>query len=316
MDRNLALEALWVTESAAIAAAKWRGRGDKNAADDAATKAMREAFRTVPIRGTVRIGEGEMDEAPMLYIGEKVGSWTDADPLADVAVDPLEGTKLTAANGPGAITVIAFAEDGKFLNAPDMYMNKIAVGPEAKGAIDINRQESWNLAAIAEAKRVNVSDLTAIILDRERHKPLIAAVRAAGACVQLISDGDLMAAIDTADPDTAVDVLFGWGGAPEGVLAAAALRCMGGDMQGVLIPENDAQAQRAMQMTGRAIGYTYGLEDLAGGHVMFAATGVTDGPVMRGVRFLHGGGALTESIVMRSKSGTYRKIRSRRPPAK
>ncbi|HTM67782.1 MAG TPA: class II fructose-bisphosphatase [Candidatus Binatia bacterium] len=316
MDRNLALEALWVTESAAIAAAKWRGRGDKIAADDAATKAMREAFRTVPIRGTVRIGEGEMDEAPMLYIGEKVGSWQDQDPLVDVAVDPLEGTKLTAANGPGAITVIAFAEDGKFLNAPDMYMNKIAVGPEAKGAIDINRQESWNLAAIAEAKRCNVSDLTAIILDRERHKPLIAAVRATGACVQLISDGDLMAALATADPDTAVDVLFGWGGAPEGVLAAAALRCMGGDMQGVLIPENDAQAARAMQMTGKPMGHVYGLTDLAGGHVMFAATGVTDGPVMRGVRFLHDGTTLVESIVMRSKSGTYRKIRARRPPGK
>ncbi|HTK05189.1 MAG TPA: class II fructose-bisphosphatase [Candidatus Eisenbacteria bacterium] len=315
MDRNLALEALWVTESAAISAAKWRGRGDKIAADDAATKAMREAFRTVPIRGTVRIGEGEMDEAPMLYIGEQVGSWNEADPLVDVAVDPLEGTKLTAANGPGAITVIAFAEDGKFLNAPDMYMNKIAVGPEAKGAIDINRQESWNLAAIAEAKRCNVSDLTAIILDRERHKPLIAAVRAAGACVQLISDGDLMAALATADPDTAVDVLFGWGGAPEGVLAAAALRCMGGDMQGVLIPEDDAQAQRAMQMTGKPLGHVYGLTDLAGGHVMFAATGVTDGPVMRGVRFLHDGTTLVESIVMRSKSGTYRKIRARRPPA-
>ncbi|MEY4744737.1 MAG: hypothetical protein RL272_682 [Candidatus Parcubacteria bacterium] len=315
MDRNLALEALWVTESAAVSAAHWRGRGDKNAADDAATKAMREAFRTVPIRGTVRIGEGEMDEAPMLYIGEKVGAWGEGDPLVDVAVDPLEGTKLCAANGPGAITVIAFAEDGRFLNAPDMYMEKIAVGPEARGAIDIRRGAAWNLSAVAEAKRVKVADLTAVVLDRDRHKALIAEVRAAGACVQLISDGDLMAALATADPDTAVDILLGSGGAPEGVLAAAALRCVGGDMQGVLLPEDDAQAARAAAMTGRPLGHVYGLEDLAGGHVMFAASGVTDGPVLRGVRFLHDGGAMTESIVTRSKSGTYRKIHARHKPA-
>lgn len=314
MDRNLALEAIWVTESAAIAAARWRGRGDKNAADHAATEAMRETFRTVPIRGTVRIGEGEMDEAPMLYIGERVGSWEEAAPLVDVAVDPLEGTKLCAANGPGAITVIAFAEDGRFLNAPDMYMDKIAVGPEAKGAIDIRRGPTWNLHAVAEAKGVGIGDLTAIVLDRERHKALIEEVRRAGACVQLISDGDLMAALATADPDTAVDVLFGSGGAPEGVLAAAALRCVGGDMQGVLLPEDDAQAARAAQMTGRQPDHVYGLLDLAGGHVMFAATGVTDGPVLRGVRFTKDGSSLTESIVTRSKSGTYRKIRARRPP--
>ncbi len=313
MDRNLALEAVWVTESAAIAAGRWRGRGDKNAADEAATTAMRAAIGQMPIRGTVRIGEGEKDEAPMLYIGEKVGAWGEGDPFADIAVDPLEGTKLCAANGPGAITVIAFADDGGFLNAPDMYMNKIAVGPEAKGVIDIRRQPSWNLAAVAEAKQVNVSDLTAIILDRDRHKPLVAEVRAAGASVQLISDGDLMAALATADPDTAVDILFGWGGAPEGVLAAAALRCVGGDMQGVLIAEDEAQAARAVAMTKRPIGHVFGLEDLAGGHVMFAATGVTDGPVLRGVRYRADGMAWTESIVMRSKSGTYRKIRARHP---
>jgi fructose-1,6-bisphosphatase II / sedoheptulose-1,7-bisphosphatase len=308
MDRNLALEAVWVTELAAIAAGRWRGRGDKNAADGAATTAMRDAFPRVPIRGTVRIGEGEMDEAPMLYIGEKVGAWGENDPLADIAVDPLEGTKLTATNGPGAITVIAFAEDGGFLNAPDMYMNKIAVGPEAKGAIDIRRQPSWNLAAVAEAKGVSVGDLTAIILDRDRHKPLIDEVRAAGACVQLITDGDLMAALATADPDTAVDILFGWGGAPEGVLAAAALRCVGGDMQGVLIPENDEQDKRAREMTKHRAGHVFGLEQLAGGNVMFAATGVTDGPVLRGVRYMPDGSAHTESIVMRSVSGTIRRI--------
>lgn len=313
MDRNLALEAVWVTESAAIAAGRWRGRGDKNAADDAATKAMREAIGAMPIRGTVRIGEGEMDEAPMLFIGEQVGAWGENDPLADIAVDPLEGTKLCASNGPGAITVIAFADDGGFLNAPDMYMNKIAVGPEAKGAIDICRRPSWNLSAVAEAKRVNVGDLTAIILDRDRHKPLVAEVRAAGACVQLITDGDLMAALATADPDTAVDILFGWGGAPEGVLAAAALRCVGGDMQGVLIAENGEQASRAVEMTKRPISHVYGLNDLASGHVMFAATGVTDGQVLRGVRYLKDGSAWTESLVMRSKSGSYRKIKAFHP---
>lgn len=312
MDRNLALESLFATECAAIAAARWRGRGDKRAADRAATLAMRKALSTVAIRGTVRIGEGEMDLATkdeMLWNGEAVGRWGENDPLVDIATDPLEGTNLCASNGSGAITTLAFAEDGHFLSAPDMYMDKIAVGKEARGAIDIRQGVLWNLHSIAEAKKVDVGDLTAIVLGRKRHEAMIAEIRSAGARVQLITDGDLMAAIATADPETGIDVLFGSGGAPEGVLAAAALRSMGGDMQGILLPQNADEEKRAVEKTGRSVDHVYTIEEMARGHVMFAATGVTDGSVFKGVRFLKDGSAVTHSIVTRSKTGSIRWIK-------
>ncbi len=312
MDRNLALEVVRVTEAAALASARFMGRGDGVGADNAAVEAMRHAFDTVNICGTVVIGEGERDEAPMLYIGEQVGEgWKLAGgaPRVDIAVDPLEGTNLCASGASDAIAVIAMAEDGKFLNAPDTYMDKIAVGPEARGAIDILRDPTWNLHAIAEAKRAKVADLTAIILDRPRHQELIAEVRKAGARIRLISDGDVSAAIATCTHETGIDVLFGIGGAPEGVIAAAALRCVGGDMQGRLrFRSNDEQA-RAHRMGITDADRIYKLEDLAQGEVLFAATGVTAGAFLGGVQFF-GGGAKTSSVVMRSKSGTVRRIES------
>jgi fructose-1,6-bisphosphatase II len=313
MDKNLALEAIRVTEAAALASARWMGRGDAKGADQAAVEAMRHAFDTLEICGTVVIGEGERDEAPMLYIGETVGAgWKHPDkhtPAVDIAVDPLEGTNLCATGAAGSIAVIAMAEHGKFLNAPDTYMAKIAVGAAARGAIDFTKSPTWNLAAIAEAKRARVQDLTAIILDRPRHAELIAEVRKAGARIQLITDGDVAAAIATCKPETGIDVLFGTGGAPEGVLAAAALRCVGGDMQGQLRFRNDEERARARKMGITDEHRIYKLEDLAQGEVMFAATGVTPGPFLNGVRFF-GGGAQTYSVVMRSKSGTIRWIES------
>jgi fructose-1,6-bisphosphatase II len=311
-DKNLALETLHATESAAIAAARWRGLGNKRAADRAATMAMRKALALAAIRGTVKIGEGEMDEATdeeMLWNGEKVGRWDERDPFVDIATDPLEGTNLCAKNGPGAITTLAFAEDGCFLNAPDMYMHKIAVGPVAKGAIKLSMGVTWNLHAIAEAKKVKTSDLTAVFLERDRHNAMIAEARVLGTHVQLISDGDLMAAIATADPESDIDVLFGIGGAPEGVLAAAALKSMGGDMQGLLAPESAEQAARAIAKTGRGIDHFYTIDEMAQGHVMFAATGVTDGAVFKGVRFMPDGSAVTHSMVTRSKTGSIRWIK-------
>ena len=308
MDRNLSLDVLWVTELAAIAAARWCGRGDKNAADGAATEAMRKALGSVAIRGKVVIGEGELDEAPMLYIGEPVGLGQPEHPAVDIAVDPLEGTNLCAKNGPGAITVIAMAQDGGFLHAPDMYMLKIAVGPVGRGLIDITQSATWNLQTLAKARDMPVAHLNAIILDRPRHRELIEEVRTAGARVQLISDGDLMAAIATARPGSGVDILFGSGGAPEGVIAAAALRCLGGDMQGILKPDDEAQAARAVSMTGKPIDHVYSLTEMAKGDVMFAASGVTDGPVLRGVRYRKDGITVTHSIAMRSKSGNVRMI--------
>lgn len=298
MERDLTLDAVRIVATAAAAAAPWRGKGDKNAADDAAVTAMRDAFRTVPISGTVRIGEGEMDEAPMLYIGERLGTWDPGTPTVDIAVDPLEGTALCARGAPGAVTTVAFAERGWFLHAPDVYMEKIAVGPAARGVIDIRKGATWNLSAIAEAKRVAVGDLGAVILNRPRHAALIAEVHRAGARVELISDGDLMAAATTA-LSGGCDVLFGIGGAPEGVLAAAALRCLGGDIQGVLRPETPEQAARIEAMTGHSADRVYGLFDLAAGNITFAAAGVTRGPLLRGVRV----STLVvevQSIVMRS----------------
>ena len=248
MDRNLALEVVRVTEAAALAAARFVGLGYEDGADRAATEAMRRTFGYMHIRGRVVIGEGERDEAPMLYIGEQLGDGATDAPEIDIAVDPLEGTNLCANGIDDALAVVAMAEHGQFLNAPDTYMNKIAVGPIARGAIDIRRSATHNLAAIAEAKRVRVADLTAVILDRPRHEALVAEVRKAGVRIRLISDGDVGGAIATADPATGIDVLLGVGGAPEGVLAAAALRCFGGDMQGVLQFRNDEERARAMRM--------------------------------------------------------------------
>jgi fructose-1,6-bisphosphatase class II len=312
MDRNLALELVRVTEAAALSCARWMGRGDAKGADQAAVDAMRRAFDSITIRGTVVIGEGERDEAPMLFIGEQVGlGWHDGGgetaPKVDIAVDPLEGTNLCATGAPDSIAVIAVAEDGKFLNAPDTYMDKIAVGPSGKGCIDIAKSPSWNLSALAEAKRARVEDLTAIILERPRHQELINEVRKTGARIRLITDGDVSAAIATCKDETGIDILFGIGGAPEGVLAAAALRCVGGDMQGRLKYRNDGERARAEKMGVKDHDKIYRVDELAQGNVMFAATGVTDGAFLKGVHFF-GGGASTHSVVMRSKSGTVRFI--------
>ena len=289
MDRNLALEVVRVTEAAALAAARFVGLGYRDGADRAATEAMRRTFGYMHIRGRVVIGEGERDEAPMLYIGEEVGDGDPDAPEIDIAVDPLEGTNLCANGLDDALAVVAMAEHGQFLNAPDTYMNKIAVGPVARGAIDIRRSATHNLAAIAEAKRVRVADLTAVILDRPRHEELVAEVRKAGVRIRLITDGDVGGAIATADPATGIDVLLGVGGAPEGVLAAAALRCFGGDMQGMLQFRNDEERARADAHGHQGSRPHLRLDELASGDVMFAATGVTDGFLLQG-RALHGGG--------------------------
>lgn len=311
MDRNLALEAVRVTEAAALSAARFVGLGDREGADRAATEAMRQTFGSLHIRGEVVIGEGERDEAPMLYIGERLGDEAEDAPEVDIAVDPLEGTNLCANGLNDALAVLAMAEQGQFLNAPDTYMDKLAVGPSVgRGVIDIRRTPTQNLYAVAEAKRVSVSDLTAVILDRPRHEALVAEVRATGARIRLISDGDVGGAIATADPTTGIDVLMGIGGAPEGVLAAAALRGTGGDFQGVLKPRSPEEAARAGRMGIADLDHVFGIEELASGDVMFAATGVTDGFLLRGVRFL-GDGAETFSVVTRSRSGTVRFIRAR-----
>ena len=308
MDRNLALEFVRVTEAAALASGRWIGRGEKNAADDAAVTAMRGAFQSMDFDGLVVIGEGEMDEAPMLYIGERVGRGT--GPQIDIACDPLEGTTITAKGGSEAIAVIAVAARGCFLAAPDMYMDKIAVGPMARGAIDITKSPTWNLQEVARALGKAVEDLMVIILDRPRHAGLIAEVRAAGARIRLISDGDVSAAVATAQPESGVDVLIGSGGAPEGVIAAAALRCLGGDMQAKLIFSSPEEIARAITMGITDQDRVYQLEDMARGHVMFVATGVTNGSFLSGVRF-SGRGAFTHSIVMRSETGTVREIHTR-----
>jgi fructose-1,6-bisphosphatase II / sedoheptulose-1,7-bisphosphatase len=305
VDRNLALELVRVTEAAALAASRWMGRGDKNAADGAAVDAMRRAFDTVAIRGTVVIGEGEMDEAPMLYIGEKIGL---GGPEVDIAVDPLEGTSITAKGGPNAMAVVALAPKGGFLHAPDIYMDKLAVGPGLPpGVVDIEETPEKNLRELAKAKKVDVSDLVVCLLDRDRHKEKIRACRAAGARIMLIPDGDVSGVVAVSQPETGVDMYLGSGGAPEGVLAAATLRCIGGQMQGRLLFENEDQVARAREMGVTDPDRKYGLEDMASGEVMFAATGVTTGAMLRGVRRFSGG-AITHSIVMRSKSGTVRYV--------
>ena len=314
MDRNLALEVVRVTEAAALSCARLMGRGDREGADRLAVEAMRRAFETVAVRGTVVIGEGERDEAPMLYIGEKVGMGWSAGargemPKVDIAVDPLEGTNLCATGSPDAIAVIAMAEDGQFLNAPDTYMDKIAVGPAAKGAIDIMRPPTYNLHAIAEAKRARVEDLTSIILDRPRHEKLINEVRKAGARIRLITDGDVSAALATCSTETGIDVLFGIGGAPEGVLAAAALACIGGQFQGRLVLDTEEKRERARKMGIKDPRKKYAMHDMVQGDCVFSATGVTTGSLLQGVRFKKDV-IETETVVMRSATGTVRWIRA------
>jgi len=311
-DRNLALEVVRITEAAALASARLMGRGDRKHADHVAVEAMRRAFDAMDIRGTVVIGEGERDEAPMLFIGETVGAgWKEGagSPKVDIAVDPLEGTNLCATGAPDAISVIAIADDGQFLNAPDTYMQKIAVGPEARGVIDLRESATWNLERIAKAKGKKVEDCTAVILDRDRHSDLIAEVRQAGARIRLIGDGDVSGAVMTANPESGIDVLFGTGGAPEGVIAAAALKCVGGGFQGRLRFRSEEERARAKKMGVAPEDTIYQLEELAKGDVMFAATGVTKGYLLDGVHFF-GDRATTESIVMRSKSGTVRVIQA------
>jgi fructose-1,6-bisphosphatase II / sedoheptulose-1,7-bisphosphatase len=305
-DRNLALEAVRVTERAAVASSAWMGRGDEKAADQAAVDAMRQALNVLDIDGTVVIGEGERDEAPMLYIGERVGSGR--GPKVDIALDPLEGTTITATGGPNAIACIAMAGEGGFLNAPDTYMDKIAIGgglPE--GLLDIDAAPKENLARLAKAKNVAIGDLVVLILDRPRHQELIARVREAGARIRLIRDGDVAGVIATARPNSGIDIYIGIGGAPEGVLAAAALRSIGGQMQGRLHFRNDDERSRARTMGIGDLDRVYDLHDLAAGDVMFAATGVTDGTMLSGVRSFPGG-VITQSIVMRSKTGTVRVV--------
>ena len=305
MDRNLALEAVRVTEAAALAASMLMGRGDEKAADQAAVDAMRRALNSLAIDGTVVIGEGERDEAPMLYIGEKVGA---GGPPIDIALDPLEGTTITAKGGPNALAVVAMAEAGGFLNAPDVYMDKIAVGAGLPdGVVDLDAKPEENLKNLARAKKLEIPDIVACILDRPRHSELIQRVRAAGARIMLISDGDVSGVIATSRPESGVDIYMGSGGAPEGVLAAAALRCIGGQMQGRLLFRNDEERVRARRLGIEDLGRKYELLDLAKGNVMFAATGVTDGTMLRGVRRFSGG-ATTHSMVMRSQTGTVRFI--------
>lgn len=305
-DRNLALEAVRVTEAAALAAAHWLGRGDEKAADQAAVDAMRRTLNGLSVQGRIVIGEGERDEAPMLYIGEEVGAGGTLK--VDIALDPLEGTTITAKGGPNALAVVAMAEQGGFLHAPDTYMDKIAVGPMLpSGTVDLDFSVAENLQRLATAKGVQINDLVVCILERPRHEQLIAAVREAGARITLISDGDVSAAIATAMPDSGIDLYIGSGGAPEGVLAAAALRCIGGHMQGRLIFRTDDEKQRALKCGISDLNRKYDLLDLAKGDVMFAATGVTDGSWLQGVR-LTGDTARTHSVVMRSKTGTVRYI--------
>jgi fructose-1,6-bisphosphatase II / sedoheptulose-1,7-bisphosphatase len=307
MDRNLALEVVRVTEAAALAAAKLVGRGDKDGADQAAVDAMRDALNSLNIQGRVVIGEGERDEAPMLYIGEQVGTGT--GPKIDIALDPLEGTDITARGGPNALAVIAMTDEGGFLNAPDVYMDKLAVGPGVDPKIlDLDAPIGDILKKVAKEKGGRVDELTVCILDRPRHEKLINDVRVAGARIILIGDGDVSAVIATTDPDTGIDVYVGNGGAPEGVLAAAALQCIGGSILGRLVFRNNDEIGRAERWGITDLKRVYATNDLARGeNVMFAATGVTDGTMLRGVRRF-AGGAKTSSLVLRSKSGTVRRI--------
>jgi fructose-1,6-bisphosphatase II len=306
VERNLALEVVRVTEAAALSSARWMGLGNAKAAEQAAVDAMRKGFDAVSFCGRVVIGQGEQDEAPMLFTGERIGGGDGAE--LDVALQPLEGANIVAQGRANALAVVAITDQGGFFRAPDTYMDKIAVGPRAKNAVDLSQSPSQNLENIAGAKKCYVEDLTVVILDRPAHAELIREVREAGARIKLIQDGDVSAAIATAFPESGVDVLMGVGGAPEGVLAAAALQCLGGDMQGRLRPRNNEEIERARRAGVKDLDRVYRINDLAsGGELMFAATGVTDGDLLRGVRFF-GGGARTHSVVIRQRSGTTRFI--------
>ncbi len=311
MQRELAIEFVRVTEAAAIASARWMGRGDKESADQAAVDAMRGMFDTIDIDGEVVIGEGEIDEAPMLYIGEKIGTRNGQVPKVDIAVDPLEGTTIIAEGRANALSVLAVATRGSFLHAPDMYMDKIAVGSRAKGAINIDLSVSENIQNVAEAMNKSVKDVTVVVLDKARHRgkdKLIEEVRATGAKIKLIKDGDVAGALATGLPETGVDILMGVGGAPEGVLAAAGLKCIGGDMQARLMPQNEDEVKRAREMGITDVNASLKIEDLAAGdQIIFSASGVTDGEMLDGVRFEEEQ-AITHSIVMRAKTGTIRLV--------
>lgn len=307
MDRNLAMEFVRVTEAAALSCARLMGRGDERAADHAATEAMRRVLSSVQINGTIVIGEGERDEAPMLYIGEKVGIGSGSE--LDLAVDPLEGTTILATGGPNALAVIASAPKGNLFNAPDIYMDKIAVGPRAKGVIDITKPPAWNLTQVADALGMYIEDLTVVILNRPRHETLIREVRKTGARIRLIGDGDVSGAIATCREEAGVDILMGIGGAPEGVIAAAALQCFGGDFQAIFKPKNEREIERMQKMGIRDHQKVYQVDDLAKENCLFAATGVTSGDFLEGVRYFKGG-AHTHSVVLRQQSRTVRYIRA------
>jgi len=310
LDRVLVLEMVRVTEAAAIAASHLIGRGDEKAADAAAVEAMRKAFDELYMDGTVVIGEGERDEAPMLFIGEKVGGAPGKGPKIDIALDPLEGTTITAKAGPNALAVLAAAEEGCLLNAPDVYMDKIAIGPGyPEGTIDLRKSPSENIKSLAAAKGVEPNQIIACVLDRPRHADMIAELRELGCGIRLIPDGDVAGVIATTDPETTIDIYMGSGGAPEGVLACAALRCVGGQFQGKLLFRNDDERARARKWGIDDLDRIYDLKDLAKGDCIFAATGVTDGSLLDGVKHLKGGKMTTESVVMRASSGTVRWIR-------
>ncbi len=308
MDRNLALEFVRITEAAALASARFMGRGDEKAADQAAVDAMRKAFDSVNIDGVVVIGEGERDEAPMLYIGEKVGRRGSDSPAIDIALDPLEGTTICATGGVGSISVIAVAERGNFLHAPDTYMEKISCGPRARGKISLLKSPEENVRIVADVLQKKVEDVCVVILDRPRHKELIERVRAMGVRIRLIGDGDVSAGIAPCWEESGIDLLMGTGGAPEGVITAAGNKCLGGDFQGRLKFRNDGERERALKMGIKDPDKVFSLDELARGSVMFCATGVTDGPLLKGVTNLPGQRARTHSIVMRSTTGTVRRV--------
>jgi fructose-1,6-bisphosphatase II / sedoheptulose-1,7-bisphosphatase len=309
LDRVLVLEMVRVTEYAAIAASKQIGRGDEHAADLAAVEAMRDALNQLDFDGTIVIGEGERDEAPMLFIGEKVGRAQGTGPKIDIALDPLEGTTIAAKAGPNALAVLAIAEEGGLLNAPDVYMDKIAIGPGyADDVIDLSKSVTENVVSLAKAKGVAPADIVACVLDRPRHEALIKELRSLGCGIMLIGDGDVAGVIATTNPDTGIDIYLGSGGAPEGVLAAAALRCVGGQFQGRLVFRNEDERGRARRWGITDLDRIYKLEDLAQGDVIFAATGVTDGSLLQGVKRRRDGSITTESVVMRASSGTVRRV--------
>ncbi len=309
MDRELALNIVRVTEAAALGCAKFLGRGDKEIADQAAVDGMRSMFQVLDVSGTVVIGEGEMDEAPMLYIGEKIGRCCDGNPEIDIAVDPLDGTNLVAKGLPNAISVVAVAPKGCLLHAPDMYMEKIAAGPKGVGVIDINAPLQTNIRNLAKSLGKDISEITVVMLDRPRHQEYIDIVRRVGARVKLYNDGDVATAIATCFQDSGIDLMVGKGGAPEGVIAAAAIKCLGGEFQGILAPENEEQKQRCLDMGLEKVDKVLTIEDLAkGDDIIFAATGVSDGDLLKGVRYYSNNRAKTYSMVTRSKSGTIRFI--------